>query len=521
MTIAYEDFKLIVTGADGHYSVQAAGPGGINIDPIPFTLERSDQLIGDLEHIKWGLDPDEMTLSEIMIQVGTRLYQALFPLKIVGAFNKALGQAEDLRLKLKIVPPELNDLPWELLYDPLNERYLAARRSMPIVRFIESSSGVNSWSAKRAPRVLYIQANPGQTHTLETSLSERELKAFIGDMTAVKEATPDDLLNHLLDGYDILHYDGHATFDDTKDTGFLYLHDTEGNAHKVSARALASYLDDAGLRLVVLAACETAVEDSEKLFSGIAQQLMHTVDALPAVVAMQFAIPDKSAIAFTRGFYRALAAGKPVDAATVEGRRSILATLKEAEFDAPDWFTPVLYMHTENGDVFFKEESEMSEKKEDEGKRVDTGGGDFIGRDKIVGGDEVHGDKVMGDKVGGDKITVGDVSGTGIAIGRGASAEVHQGISGAELNQLFQPLMQTVEEAPSENRQEATQKANELKEEVAKGSKADDSKVAGLIDDVVKLAPAAAGIITGIFTNPAIGAAVGAATKFVLGRIGG
>jgi hypothetical protein len=39
-------------------------------------------------------------------------------------------------------------------------------------------------------------------------------------------------------------------------------------------------------------------------------------------------------------------------------------------------------------------------------QRVNTGGGDLVGRDKIVHGDEVHGDKVMGDKVGGDKITV-------------------------------------------------------------------------------------------------------------------
>jgi len=45
----------------------------------------------------------------------------------------------------------------------------------------------------------------------------------------------------------------------------------------------------------------------------------------------------------------------------------------------------------------------------------------------------------MGDKVGGDKFTVGDVQGTGIAIGRGAQAQVQQGISAAELDRLFAP----------------------------------------------------------------------------------
>ncbi|MBN1146202.1 MAG: zinc ribbon domain-containing protein [Anaerolineales bacterium] len=61
--------------------------------------------------------------------------------------------------------------------------------------------------------------------------------------------------------------------------------------------------------------------------------------------------------------------------------------------------------------------------------QVNTAGGDFIGRDKRVYGDEVHGDKVLGDKVSGDKIS-GDrydvkmSGGTGIAIGRGAQAYV-------------------------------------------------------------------------------------------------
>lgn len=56
-------------------------------------------------------------------------------------------------------------------------------------------------------------------------------------------------------------------------------------------------------------------------------------------------------------------------------------------------------------------------------QRVNVGG-DFIGRDKVVYGDEVHGDKVMGDKIGGDKITIGDVRGTNISIGRNASTHV-------------------------------------------------------------------------------------------------
>ncbi|MDX1415771.1 MAG: caspase family protein, partial [Candidatus Promineifilaceae bacterium] len=56
------------------------------------------------------------------------------------------------------------------------------------------------------------------------------------------------------------------------------------------------------------------------------------------------------------------------------------------------------------------------------GGNINTGGGNFIGGDKTI-----YGDEVRGDKVGGDKISVGDVSGSGVAIGRGASVSVTSG----------------------------------------------------------------------------------------------
>lgn len=62
------------------------------------------------------------------------------------------------------------------------------------------------------------------------------------------------------------------------------------------------------------------------------------------------------------------------------------------------------------------------------GNKIDTGGGDYVGGNKTVHeGDVVHGDKVAGDKVGGDKISVGNISGSGIAIGSGASSTVSSG----------------------------------------------------------------------------------------------
>jgi tetratricopeptide (TPR) repeat protein len=62
---------------------------------------------------------------------------------------------------------------------------------------------------------------------------------------------------------------------------------------------------------------------------------------------MQFAISDDAAITFARGFYSALAAGRPVDAAVTQARLAIFAAGNDVE-----WGTPVLYMRSPDGSIF-------------------------------------------------------------------------------------------------------------------------------------------------------------------------
>jgi hypothetical protein len=76
------------------------------------------------------------------------------------------------------------------------------------------------------------------------------------------------------------------------------------------------------------------------------------------------------------------------------------------------------------------------------------------GVQNIHQGNVVQGDKIGGDKIGGDKISVGNVSGSGIAIGQGASASVTSGdtydmsgdFRGANLNikSKLQDVSQTI-----------------------------------------------------------------------------
>ncbi len=149
---------------------------------------------------------------------------------------------------------------------------------------------------------------------------------------------------------------------------------------------------------------------------------------------------------------------------------------------------------------------------------VNTAGGAYVGGNQTVQGDMIQGDKVGGDKVAGDKISMGNISGSsGIAIGRGASATVTtQQSSGAELAQLFAPLQVLV----AQQNPTLMGKVNDLKTQVQAGANADDSAIAGLVDDIGKGVPGSASQLKALFQNPAAAPAAGPTTQFILSRLG-
>ena len=115
---------------------------------------------------------------------------------------------------------------------------------------------------------------------------------------------------------------------------------------------------------------------------------------------------------------------------------------------------------------------------------------------------------------GGDNEFKGDIAGRDIIK---SSANVTE----ADLNELFKSLNAILENASAENREVAKQKADELKEELAKGENADDSRVAKLIDGIIDLVPGALSAVVGMFATPILSGLVGPVTKFVLDKIRG
>jgi hypothetical protein len=113
------------------------------------------------------------------------------------------------------------------------------------------------------------------------------------------------------------------------------------------------------------------------------------------------------------------------------------------------------------------------------------------------------------DKVGGDKISVGDISGSkGVAIGRGASANVTEGIDAAALTALFGQINQRLDGLPAANKQDvadAKAAVEQIKVEAAKGDKVDESALERQFRNVARMGPDILEVVTATLVNPAAG----------------
>ena len=177
-----------------------------------------------------------------------------------------------------------------------------------------------------------------------------------------------DLEEALTTGAHILHFAGHgefvgemgAEFGTQVGRGVLVLIGEEEGVELFPVEKLARNLVGRNIRLAVFGACETARRDQCNAWTGIAPAL--TRAGIPAVVAMQYTILDKRAIAFSQRFYRALAAGETIDAAVTDGR---LAIFNRSDFEERDWGVPVLYLRTPGGKLFPPGELETAEETRD------------------------------------------------------------------------------------------------------------------------------------------------------------
>lgn len=348
MFSSYTEFEIEIQPRHGDiYPVAARGPAGEEngILRSPGDDPAFQQLCTRLAIF----DTDE----ELLLQIGTQLYTALFQQdigKLYAASRSMLKEDQGIVIRLRLPPgvEEIAALPWEFVADP--DSGPLAMLDAPVARYLPQPTPLPSFHTTLPLKVLLTgaQTAPPAEIARELQAVEAALQG-LGEqvkITIEPHLTTRALRAHLRKEFHIWHFVGHGGFDKAGKTAQLLFEDQNGEADPVSAMELNIMLNRSGLRLVVLNAC-----DSGKLvvepFHSIAPALIRA--QVPAVVAHQFNVPEAATREFVADFYRSLAEGFPIDACITEGRKAVM---NSSGLGQADWGIPVLYTRMANGRLF-------------------------------------------------------------------------------------------------------------------------------------------------------------------------
>lgn len=279
-------------------------------------------------------------------------------------------QKANLRIRLNLTnAPALAVLPWEYLCNE-KDLFLAKDRSTPVLRYLNHDAPVEELLISIAPlRVLVVISLPFDQSKLNAQKEWENIKNAFEELEKQKKIEFVRLENATFDSleetlalqpedkpFHVLHFIGHGAFKKAENRGYLLFENTNGTADPHSSEELADILRNyRALRLIVLNSCEGASLSPQDSYSGTAQDLLYRAN-VPSVIAMQYEISDIAALTFSERFYKVLALNNPIEEAVWSARQAMSRAGKT------EWVTPVLYMRSENGQLFdFKKPTDLVE----------------------------------------------------------------------------------------------------------------------------------------------------------------
>lgn len=379
MSIEYLDFELEIGRCDGRTYPLAVlqSPAGNLRSQFNFTLSElelnnrilalQNALLRSGGQQRKVLRRDEETVRTF----GHELFSILFQDDVRSLFfeNKrlAIGQGKYLRLKLRILDPQLATLPWEYLFDTRQSDYLCLSHGTPLVRYLEVPQPPQPLTITPPLRILGMIASPTDQLSLNVAREKERLEQALTtlveeglvELTWLPGQTWRDLHRATRPNqgpWHVFHFIGHGGFDKQREEGLLAFANRQGKSDLRTATEVARLLSSqTTLRLALLNACEGAYAGPRDIFSSTAATLVQ--QGIPAVIAMQYEITDRAAIEFSQSFYDAITADLPVDSAVTDARRAVSLAINHAL----EWGIPVLFMRAPDGVLFHLDDAAPSQ----------------------------------------------------------------------------------------------------------------------------------------------------------------
>ena len=393
----YLNFDLEISKRSTQYQARViASPNGEarNRFDFPFDQQEVDQIISDFSHTRSFIlnekgdnsDNSKPSANDIANQIrlfGETLFNAVFQKSIGETYRESKVTADNdkagLRIRLRFPEnPELINIPWEFLFDQRSHSFLSLSGNTSIVRYMELSIAAKSMQIKPPLRVLVIISDPKDYPALNVAKERDKIQQALTPLEQnqrikleiIEHATLRKITQSIRKhNCHIIHFIGHGDFNEARNEGVIIIENKKGNGLQVSSQRIATIIEGSrSSRLIVLNACEGGITSTENIFSGVAQSVVKK--GVPAVLAMQYVITDKSAIVFSETFYNALSRGSPIDTSLSLARLAIYNQPNEIEFG-----TAALYMRAQSGRLFgknkkkFKPESDQFSLDNTKGKR--------------------------------------------------------------------------------------------------------------------------------------------------------
>ena len=350
LPMTYENFDLRVgrKSGDGRYPVEVTrNPNGNEMYPVDQPFDPEDYDFADLVSYLEAL----VGKGKDAVEVGQKMHNFLFPSAVEKIFfanrQSMRDQGKGLRIRLRVDAPELSALPWEYCYA---DEFLALKRDTPLVRYIPQPFAGQELDAPNPMKVLVAIAAPKDQAPLSVKQEESRIRktlAFLGDrvqLTVIANATASKLQGALASRPHILHFIGHGMVENGRSS--IILEDDTKKSAPLDADQMMYLMGNTGVKVVILNACKTAKQDARNAILGVAPALVQA--EIPAVIAMQFNVPDKTALGFTRDLYRFLVSGYPLDTAVTEMRIGAFIGAGDRYF----WGIPVLFMRAPDGVIW-------------------------------------------------------------------------------------------------------------------------------------------------------------------------
>jgi hypothetical protein len=157
----YLDFDLFIERSRGAYIARVlhASTGETTESfKLPFSKLELDKFLLKIGRPQRGMRRLNSPAMQAAKTFGGRLFKAVFKDEIRACLKSSIDQAEangnGLRIRLRLNVPRLLDLPWEYLYNPSLNRFLALSIATPVVRYIELPERIQPLVVKPPVKIL-------------------------------------------------------------------------------------------------------------------------------------------------------------------------------------------------------------------------------------------------------------------------------------------------------------------------------------------------------------------------------